>query len=190
MSKKNAAKSKKPKAIKVKRFEERQLPCKHVFDAAERLELGNKLAAAMQTYAEVEAQLKSISADYKAKMKNITTEKDQYAARIRDGYEMRELKCLVYFNTATVDGKPKKKQGTKRIVNAVTKEFIRDEPMSQADLQAEMFTEEKIKQESKAAKAKKAAKEPNISGAPTKDAALNSPELPKEGGTTSTAATS
>lgn len=185
MKKTASAPAKNPKAIKIKRFEERVLPCKHVFNATERLDLGNKLAAAMQTHSEVENQMKSIVADYKSKMKTIATEGDQFAARIRDGYEMREIKCIVHFNMATDEkGKPVKKQGVKRIVNAASKEFVRDEPMSPSDLQSEMFERDKLERESKEAKAKKKASE-----TPAGDKPLNAPEIPEKGEKASTAAT-
>lgn len=182
MSKVKSAKKSKP--LKMKRFEKRTLPCKHVFDATERLDIGSNLAAAMQTHSQVEDQMKSLVADYKAKMKMIATEGDQFAARIRDGYEMREIECIVYFNTATNEkGKPVKKQGVKRIVNARTKEFVRDEPMSPSDIQSEMFEKDKLERESKAAKAKK------VSPAkPDENKPLNPIEVPKPGEKTSTAA--
>jgi hypothetical protein len=186
-----AAKAKKPKVAKIKRFEKRTLPVRHVFDANERLELGNLLAAAMQTHGHVEDQMKSIVGDYKARLKTISVEGDQYAARIRDGYEMREIECIVHFNTATNErGKPIKKLGMKRIVNASTKEFVRDEPMTPADLQSEMFEKKKLEAESRAAKERsKNGTEsgpekgsPNVSGERRPDAkALNSPEIPKPG---------
>lgn len=140
----------------------------------------------MQTYGEVEDQMKVMVSDFKNRLKAIAVDRDQFAARIRDGYEMRDIRCLVTFNTATdAKGKPVKKQGMKRITNASTKEFIRDEPMSPSDLQAEMFAEDKLKAESKAAKARKS---PNVSGERKSDA-LNSPEIPENGEVTSTAAT-
>lgn len=191
-----AAKPKKARSVKVKRFEKRLLSVKHVFDERERLDLGNKLATAMQTHGEVEAQMKSITGDYKSRLKMIATEGDQYAARIRDGYEMREIECIVHFNMATNErGKPVKKLGMKRVINATTKEFIRDEPMTQADLQAEMFEKKKLENDSKLAKerAKSSQTEspPAQPPADAKDKALNQPEIPNEpGGKSSTAATS
>lgn len=186
-----AAKPKKAKPHRIKRFEKRTLAVKHVFDQSEKLEVGNKMTAAMQTFEEVENQMKSISADYKARLKMIGTEVDQLANKFRDGYEMREIDCTIHFNMATnAHGKPIKKLGMKRIVNTATKEFVRDEPMSQADLQSEMFEKKKIEDESRAAKdrAKNGTDTPpekgtpNVSGERKPDPkALNSPEVPKPG---------
>lgn len=167
-------KPKKAKAPK-NRSEERTLACKHVFSSIEKLEVCDKMTAAMQTFEEVENQMKSLSADFKARLKMLGTEVDQLANKARDGYEMREIKCLVTFNTGTdAKGKAVKKIGTKRVVDAATKAFIRDELMTQADYQTEMFEAEKLKRESQAAKDKS-------NGAPAEPATekpLNSPEMP------------
>lgn len=193
-----AAKPKKAKPHRIKRFEKRTLAVKHVFDQTEKLEVGNKMTAAMQTFEEVENQMKSISADYKARLKMIGTEVDQLANKFRDGYEMREIDCTIHFNMATnAHGKSIKKLGMKRIVNTATKEFVRDEPMNTADLQSEMFEKQKIEKESKDAKerakngtdAKPEKGSPNVSG--ERKPSMNSPEVPKPGeAPTSTAATS
>jgi hypothetical protein len=207
---KKTAKAKAPRQRlpKASRKEEAVVPCKHVFTPDERIQVGLALTNKMSLYTDVENQKKVTVKDYDSKLKIIETEVGQLQAKYHDGYEMRDTKVVVHFNTRTNPDskKAEKYQGQKRIVRADNGEWVRDEAMTPSDLQAEMFEQRKLKEESDKAKNKATPKdtppaEPQVangmplgSSGPAKAAArelgLNTPAVPEQPGqTASTAAT-
>lgn len=161
---------------KISKVEERIMDVKHTFDSKEKEGLSVELVNKMTTRSQLEEQRKSVDAEYKGKIKLLDAEIGVNHSKLTNGYEYRQKPCMVAFNTGTDGkGKPCPRPGWKRITLKETGEFLKDEPMTPTDLNAELFEQKKIEEESKKAKAAKTG--------------LNQPEIPTEPGKeTSTAA--
>lgn len=184
-----AKKQKKQKLPKIKRVDKTTMPVKFVFSDTDKLNLSQTLTGHMTTRDSLEDQMKTVSSEYKAKIKVVDGQIDEVRNKLVSGYEMRDTNVLIHFN------KPRK--GLKRIIHAGTKEVIRDETMSPADLHAELFEKNQVASRKAAEESKPAATGKNnpvdpgwSAAAKTPEKPLNSPEIPdEEGGKKSTAAT-
>lgn len=198
-NKKKASKAQKPKTPKIRKFEEAMLDVKHEFTTTERDDIARDMAARMTTRVQLEDTLKSISADYKAKMKLIDAEISDRHNKFTVGHEFRPTPVIVHFNKASdAKGKAIKKKGWKRIVRKDDGAFVRDEQMTPSDMHVELMDRRQIEEASKLAKEKKnkpaelttAGSEALAKGDVSHSQTLNTPEMPlKAGEKTSTAAT-
>lgn len=153
------------------------LDVQHTFSVPERDALARDMAAKMTTKSQLDEMLKSISADYKSRIKLIEAEISNIHNKFTVGHEYRPTPVVIHFNKAK-DGRGKlaSKKGWKAILRKDNGEWVRDEQMTPADFHVEMFDQRKIEEASREAKAKESSH-------------LNSPDVPEGGGVTSTAAT-
>lgn len=186
-AKKPKKRESKPKIPRLKRTEKTTIDVQHDFTPPERLDLSAKLNTLLNTHDTVEEAMKSIQAEYKAKLKVIEAEIQQVRGKINSGHEFRPTAVIVHFN------KPKK--GLKRIVRADNKVLVRDEIMSPADLHSELFNKRQLEETRKPeppATGKDNPADPGWSaaGKATEEKPLNAPVVPDGEGKTSTAAVS
>jgi hypothetical protein len=199
--KKNATKQpkeKKPRVPKAARRIDVVMPCKHTFTQDERIAVGDDMTSGMNLYTTVEDEKKRLVKDYDNRLKEIEARVNTLKDKFRDGYEMRDTKVTVHFNTRTEKGKAVKCPGTKRIVRADNKVHVRDEPMTPSDMQAELFQQQQDNKKSDTPLVDKARSLPNepmktdpgwSAAAKATEAHFNTPQVPDGGGTASTAAT-
>lgn len=83
--------------------------------------------------AELTSQMKSITGDFKAKIRMGESRADQLANKITNGYEMRPTEVRVEYDS---------KAGMKSYYNLETDEFIHKETMDPSDFQIRMPLEE------------------------------------------------
>lgn len=156
MSKKT--KSKTPKAPRAKMKQEQKIDCRHDFTKDEQITLSEDLTRKMTLRSELEEQMKSVASDYKARIKVISAEIGHVHGKLTSGYEMRPTDCIVHFNASWDGKKIIKKSGSKVIMRASPSAFVREEPMTHFDMQAELFEQKKL--DAKEKKAKKTADAP------------------------------
>jgi hypothetical protein len=77
-----------------------------LFTDAERLELGKQLAEAHNETAQIESDFQRIKDEFKSKLSAVSAKITDLANKVSSGYEMRQVLCLVVFDTP----KPGKKQ--------------------------------------------------------------------------------
>jgi hypothetical protein len=107
-------------------FIEENTVVKHQFTETEMSLLGQALAGHQTAKTELENTLKSISSDYRNKIKRIVLDIDGETSRIQQGYEMRPVQAFVLHN---------REQGFKCFYRKDTGEFIRKETMTEVDFQ-------------------------------------------------------
>lgn len=160
---------------KISKVEERVMDVKHTFDSKEKEGLSVELVTKMTTRAQLEEQRESVNSEYKSKIKLLDAEISVNHSKLTNGYEYRQKPCMVAFNTGTdAKGKPCPRPGWKRITLKETGDFLKDEPMTPTDLNAELFEQKKIEEESKRAKDAKNG--------------LNQPQVPEKAGEKSSTA--
>lgn len=84
-------KSKKTKTVEVREFAN----IRHDFTDKEMLEISSRQVAALQRASELDEQLKSICADFKAKIKGENALVGELTNKLSSGYEMRSVECAV-----------------------------------------------------------------------------------------------
>lgn len=69
--------------------------CKYEFSSEERGNIAETLAIKTQELEEVEAEKKSVVANFKEKLETVQMEIKSAARKYKDGYEMRNIECIV-----------------------------------------------------------------------------------------------
>jgi hypothetical protein len=101
---------------------------RYPFSEAEIRQLGADLAHATREAIDIERAKKVAMAAIAADKKDIESKCASLSLKIENGYEMREMECIVHF------GAPR--SGRKEIFRADNGEFVRDEPMTPEEMQA------------------------------------------------------
>ncbi|HEU4344377.1 MAG TPA: hypothetical protein VFU31_22685 [Candidatus Binatia bacterium] len=127
-----AAKPKKVKKSAMKPIVEK-IFVRHDFADGEFAEMGKKLGIHQRELLEIEAQLKSIKSDFKARTDKVVTEINRLSNCVNDGYVMREVESLVL-----VAINPSDKTAQKCYYERTAGKFIKAEPFA-VDGQLDMF---------------------------------------------------
>lgn len=106
---------------------------RHDFADGEFAEMGKKLGIHQRELLEIEAQLKSIKSDFKARTDKVATEINRLSNCVNDGYVMREVESLVL-----VAINPSDKTAQKCYYDRQSGKFIKAEPFA-VDGQLDMF---------------------------------------------------
>jgi hypothetical protein len=101
---------------------------KYTFTQNEIRELGEALAREAQTVFDLREQKSSVTAALGAQIKAANGRVAELTNRINNGYELREVECMVLMETP--------RPGMKRIVRMDNNEPLRDEAMSQQEMQS------------------------------------------------------
>ena len=94
---------------------------------------GRQLAGVAEAYDEVEERKADVAKDFKEQLQNLRGEIRRLARLVRTKKEKRTVTCGVAMHTPTV--------GTKTIVRVDTGEIVREEAMSEAEMQERLFEE-------------------------------------------------
>lgn len=105
---------------------------RHDFADGEFAEMGKKLGIHQRELLEIDAQLKSIKSDFKARSDKVETEINRLSNAVNDGYVMREVDALVLVAIAA------DKTSQKCYYEKLTGKFIKAEPFA-VDGQLDMF---------------------------------------------------
>lgn len=100
---------------------------KYTFSNTEIRELGEGLAREAQTVFDLKAEKKSLSAALTAKVEAANNRVADLTTKINNGYELREVECLVLMETP--------RAGMKRIIRIDNNETVREEAMTMAEMQ-------------------------------------------------------
>ena len=98
------------------------------FNAAEIRQLGVDLARATREAIEIESKKAVAMADFTAAKKEAAAKLASLSLKIENGYEMREMECIVHF------GAPR--PGRKEIYRADNGDLVREDPMTPEEMQA------------------------------------------------------
>ncbi len=109
---------------------------KHKFNDAERLEIGNKLAAAIENARLSDEELDKIKQTFKSRTAAYESEQSLFSNQLRSGFEMREAQCWVRY-----DAKARKKTFFLE-EDTEGKEPVLVEDMLPGDYQAELVQAE------------------------------------------------
>ena len=101
---------------------------KYTFSRDEIRELGETLARESQNVFDLRERKKASNAELGASIKSAENRVGDLTDKINNGYEMREIECLVLMETP--------RPGMKRIIRADNNEQLRDEAMTTAEMQA------------------------------------------------------
>ena len=108
---------------------------KYTFSNDEIRELGEGLARENQTVYDLRDQKKNLTAGITAQIKAAEKRAADLTMKVNNGYELREVECLVLMETP--------RPGMKRIVRIDTNETVRDEAMTAQEMQSSFgFKEE------------------------------------------------
>jgi hypothetical protein len=94
---------------------------------------GQELSSTMLEYDNVESQKKDATKEFTDSLKELRGRMRSISKNIRRKGEARAVSCHVLFHVPAV--------GTKRIVRIDTGELVRDEPMSNDEMQENLFGE-------------------------------------------------
>lgn len=100
---------------------------KYTFGSDEMRELGEALARENQTVYDFRAQKANAVSSLGASIKNAEKRAADLTSKINQGFELREVECMVLFETP--------RPGMKRLVRMDNHEHIRDEPMTMTEMQ-------------------------------------------------------
>lgn len=100
---------------------------KYTFDETEIRLLGESLARESQTVFDLREQKASVAAEFAGKIKTGEGRLGELTTKINNGYELREVECLVLLETP--------RPGLKRIVRIDTNEMVREEAMTMQEMQ-------------------------------------------------------
>ncbi len=133
---KKSAPAKKKPDLKMQKVQARW-----TFPSEERAELGLTAGREHDEIGNLESQLASIKKDYASKIEAAENRRNQAFAKMKDGFEMREIEAIVIFNAPAKGRKSifrydSTKKGGKG-------EFVIEEPMTPGDFQQELFDAEK-----------------------------------------------
>jgi len=101
---------------------------KYVFTRDEVTDLGAKLARECQQYADVEHEKAQAAAAFGAEMKAALGRVADLTQKINNGYELRNVECIVLMEVP--------RPGMKTLIRADTNEPLRSEPMTMAEMQS------------------------------------------------------
>lgn len=101
---------------------------KYTFDPTEIRELGESLARETQTVTDLRAQKTSSAAALGAAIKSAEKRTSDLSQRINNGYELREVECMVLLEVP--------RPGMKRVIRIDTNETVREEAMTVAEMQS------------------------------------------------------
>jgi hypothetical protein len=107
---------------------------KVTFSGEEKVEMGSELARLIREKAEIEEQLKSVSADLKSQSVALGGKINSFAEKIRSGYEMANVSCTV---------KKDYKKGIVKTFRNDTGELVKERPMTDEEKQIKMELKEK-----------------------------------------------
>jgi hypothetical protein len=102
--------------------------CKCMLTAAELRQAGEDLARATREAIECENDKKTAAAAYKARGEHAQSRCAALSLKITQGYEMRDIECVVYYGTP--------RHGFKQVIRPDTGETVREEPMTPAEMQS------------------------------------------------------
>ena len=100
---------------------------KYTFSADEKRQLGEALARETQTVYDFRSQKANAVSSLGASIKNAEKRAADLTTKINQGFELREVECMVLLETP--------RPGMKRLVRMDNNEHIRNEPMSLAEMQ-------------------------------------------------------
>jgi hypothetical protein len=100
---------------------------KYTFSLDEIRELGEALAREAQNVFDLRERKSSVVAELSALIKQANGRVAELTNRINNGYELREVECMVMLETP--------RPGMKRIIRVDNNEPLRDEPMTAAEMQ-------------------------------------------------------
>jgi len=100
---------------------------KYTFSADEIRELGEALAREAQTVFDLRDRKSSTVAELTAQIKQANGRVAELTNRINNGYELREVECMVMMETP--------RPGMKRIIRVDDNSVVRDEPMTASEMQ-------------------------------------------------------
>jgi hypothetical protein len=100
---------------------------KYTFSNDEIRELGEALAREAQTVFDLRERKSNVGAELAAQIKQAEGRVGALTDRINNGYELREVECMVMMETP--------RPGMKRIIRVDTNEPLRDEPMTAQEMQ-------------------------------------------------------
>ena len=101
---------------------------KYTLSDGELRHLGDDLARAIRENIRVENDKKTAMAHYAMLQKESIANLADLSLKITNGYEWREIDCVVQLSTP--------RSGLKRIIRSDTNEVVREEPMTPAEMQA------------------------------------------------------
>lgn len=101
---------------------------RYPFDASDMRRLGAELAHATREAIRIESDKAVAMSGFKAQKQETEARCAELALKIENGYEMRDMECLVYFSTP--------RPGYKQIVRMDNNEVVREEPMTADEMQA------------------------------------------------------
>lgn len=129
------AKPVKPKKVKKSAMKPivEKIFVRHEFADGEFAEMGKKLGIHQRELGEIDAQLKSIKSDFKARADKVEAEINRLSNCVNDGYVMREVESLVLVAISPAD-----KTAQKCYYERQTGKFIKAEPFA-VDGQLDMF---------------------------------------------------
>lgn len=105
------------------------------FSPDELRKLGDALAKATQHLADLRALKKQRAAEIGAEIEHAAAQTIEISRKIYAGFELREVECLVSLNTP--------RQGFKEITRSDTMEFVRCDPMTDAERQQALDFDER-----------------------------------------------
>jgi hypothetical protein len=100
---------------------------KYPFSKDEIRELGESLAREAQTVFDLKEKKKNTVAGFAAMINAANERVAELTTKINNGYELREIECLWLMETP--------RPGMKRLIRTDSQEHVRDEPMTQAEMQ-------------------------------------------------------
>lgn len=160
-------KTKEARKTKAKQELREFVSVRHEYTQAERNLITDDLTRALQQCAEQEEQLKSVSADFKARIKTGKAKVSEATNKLTNGYEMRQVDATVQFD---------RKLGRKKFFfhapgnRELHKKLIREEDMTAADY-------ERLPLDLPPAEKPRRGKEPPVSGEPTGDPLVEAKNL-------------
>lgn len=93
----------------------------------EKIEVGKALAEATNELEEIQDDKAQVVADFKAKITAIEARIAILSTKLRGGYELRDVECVIHFD--------KPKVGMKKTVRTDTKEVVSEVQMSEEEKQ-------------------------------------------------------
>ena len=103
---------------------------RYTFTVEETIENAQDLARRTMALAELELKKKQLAADIKAETDKVTAEVAKLARWVNDGYDFREIQCLIRFNDP--------RNGKKTIFREDTGEVVRTDDMDGSESQEEL----------------------------------------------------
>lgn len=100
---------------------------------AELFDRAQQMSTVLQTIDEVETAKRVSAKDFKERLEGLVGESRKLSWIVRQRSESRPVRCSVEFH--------KPVQGTKRVTRLDTGELVKEEPMSQAELQGNLLDE-------------------------------------------------